>query len=216
MTDRTDRDVDEFAVSAWARLRWSAYLLCGDHQLAEDLRTARARTYARWRQARRDDALAYTRKVLVDLNLDRERRKRPLETGDLMPERATTIAPRDRRRPRRDRAATGDPDRPGAPGCRRRHYFDLRGRRARAGAGHRHEHVVTGAGQAARLDRRPTPPKLSPLAKWALAEIPGARRMSAYQVVLPDPGVPTEMDAEGFAVDQGPLALTCLAREGDD
>jgi len=64
-------------------------------------------------------------------------------------------------------------------------------------------------------DGRP-PPKLSPLAKWALAEIPGARRMSAYQVVLPDPGVPTEMDAEGFAVDQGPLALTCLAREGDD
>lgn len=88
---RTDRDFDEFALSAWSRLRWSAFLLCGDHHLAEDLtQAALARTYARWRHVRRDDALAYTRKVLVNLNIDRVRRKRPVEAGDLLPDRPST------------------------------------------------------------------------------------------------------------------------------
>jgi len=86
--DRSDRDFDEFAASAWPRLRWSAYLLCGDHHLAEDLaQTALARTYSRWRHVRREDALAYSRKVLVNLNLDRVRRKRPVEVGDLVADR---------------------------------------------------------------------------------------------------------------------------------
>ena len=79
---RSDSDFDDFALAAWPRLRWSAYLLCGDHQLAEDLaQTALVRTYARWGSVRRADAMAYARKVLVNLNIDRVRRKRPLETG---------------------------------------------------------------------------------------------------------------------------------------
>lgn len=81
---RSDSDFDEFALAAWPRLRWSAYLLCGDHQLAEDLaQTALVRTYARWGTVRRADAMAYTRKVLVNLNIDRARRRRPVELGDL-------------------------------------------------------------------------------------------------------------------------------------
>lgn len=77
---RSDSAFDDFAVAAWPRLRWSAYLLCGDHQTAEDLaQTALVRTYARWRSVRRADAMAYTRKVLVNLNIDRVRRKRPVE-----------------------------------------------------------------------------------------------------------------------------------------
>jgi len=88
VTNRSDRDFDEFAVSAWPRLRWSAYLLCGDHHLAEDLaQAALARTYSRWRHVRHADALAYTRKVLVNLNLDRVRRKRPVEVSDLVTDR---------------------------------------------------------------------------------------------------------------------------------
>ena len=80
---------DEFVAAAWARLLRSAYLLCGDHYLAEDLvQTALARTYARWRHVRRDDALAYTRTVLVNLNIDRMRRKRPVEVRDALPDRA--------------------------------------------------------------------------------------------------------------------------------
>ena len=43
----SDEDFDEFAVQAWPRLRWSAYLLTGDRHLAEDLaQTALERTYA--------------------------------------------------------------------------------------------------------------------------------------------------------------------------
>ena len=80
--DRADRDFDRFAREAWPRLRRTAYLLCGDHHLAEDLaQTALARTYGRWRRVRRDDALAYTRRVLVNLDVDRHRRRRPVEIG---------------------------------------------------------------------------------------------------------------------------------------
>lgn len=83
---RSDSDFDDFALAAWPRLRWSAYLLCGDHQLAEDLaQTALVRTYARWGSVRRADAMAYTRRVLVNLNIDRVRRRRPVELGDLQP-----------------------------------------------------------------------------------------------------------------------------------
>lgn len=73
---------DEFAAAAWPRLRRSAYLLTGDHHLAEDLtQTALARTFANWRRVRRQDALAYSRKVLVNLNIDRLRRRRMVEVG---------------------------------------------------------------------------------------------------------------------------------------
>ena len=71
-----DRAFDEFALSAWPRLRHSAWLLTGDAHLAEDLaQTALVRTYAAWRRVRRDDAFSYARKVLVNANIDRLRRR---------------------------------------------------------------------------------------------------------------------------------------------
>lgn len=77
-----DQGFDEFALAAWPRLRRSAYLLTGDHHLAEDLaQTALTRTYASWRRVRRADALAYARKVLVNANVDRLRRRRFAEIG---------------------------------------------------------------------------------------------------------------------------------------
>jgi RNA polymerase sigma-70 factor (sigma-E family) len=77
---------DEFAAAAWPRLVRSAYLLTGDHHLAEDLaQTALVRTYAHWRRVRRSDALAYTRRVLVNLNIDRIRRKHgAVDVGDAL------------------------------------------------------------------------------------------------------------------------------------
>jgi RNA polymerase sigma-70 factor (sigma-E family) len=79
----TDTEFAEFAVAAWPRLRWAAWMLCGDEHLAEDLtQTALARTYASWRRVRRDDAMAYTRKVLVNANVDRLRRRRLTEVPD--------------------------------------------------------------------------------------------------------------------------------------
>jgi RNA polymerase sigma-70 factor (sigma-E family) len=79
-----DDGFDEFATAAWPRLRRSAYLLTGDHHLAEDLtQTALVRTYAHWRRVRRNDALAYARRVLVNLNIDRIRRRHgTVEVGD--------------------------------------------------------------------------------------------------------------------------------------
>lgn len=80
---RGDEEFDAFVTSVWGRLRWSAYLLTGDAHLAEDLaQGALARTYAAWPRVRRADALAYTRRVLVNLNTDRLRRRRFLEVGD--------------------------------------------------------------------------------------------------------------------------------------
>ena len=78
----SDDEFDEFAAAAWPRLRWTAYLLTGDAHLAEDLaQTALVRTYAAWRRVRRDDALAYARKVLVNANVDRLRRRRIREVS---------------------------------------------------------------------------------------------------------------------------------------
>lgn len=83
MDKSVDGEFDEFAAAAWPRLRRSAYLLTGDHHLAEDLtQTALVRTYANWRRVRRADALAYARRVLVNANIDRLRRRRMLEVAD--------------------------------------------------------------------------------------------------------------------------------------
>ena len=99
-----DGRFDEFAAAAWPRLVRSAYLLTGDHHLAEDLaQTALVRTYAHWRRVRRSDALAYTRRVLVNLNIDRIRRKHgTVDVGDALLE---TVASRsDSRVDERDEA----------------------------------------------------------------------------------------------------------------
>jgi RNA polymerase sigma-70 factor (sigma-E family) len=73
--DTPNAEFDEFVTGAWRRLQWTAYLLTGDQYLAEDLvQTALVKVYARWAKVRRDDAYAYTRRVLVNVNIDRLRR----------------------------------------------------------------------------------------------------------------------------------------------
>ncbi len=70
-----DHDFTVFVAETSVRLRRVAYLLCGDRELAQDLlQTAYARTYAAWRRVRRDDAEAYTRRVLVNAHIDWYRR----------------------------------------------------------------------------------------------------------------------------------------------
>ena len=79
----SDAEFDDFAVTAWPRLRWSAYLLTGDSHLAEDLaQTALVKTYAAWGRVRHEDAMAYSRRVLVNANIDRLRRRRVSEVSD--------------------------------------------------------------------------------------------------------------------------------------
>lgn len=57
-----------------------AYLLTGDHGLAEDtVQTAFVRLYAVWPRVRTDDPYAYTRRIVVNANRDRWRRHRGRE-----------------------------------------------------------------------------------------------------------------------------------------
>jgi RNA polymerase sigma-70 factor (sigma-E family) len=102
----SDAEFDEFVRAAWPRLRWTAYLLVGDAHLAEDLaQTALVKTYAAWSRVRRDDALAYARRVLVNANIDRLRRRRLTEVAlpegdggvpaERVPEGSDPVADRD-------------------------------------------------------------------------------------------------------------------------
>ena len=74
----------EFAMTAWPQLHRFAYLLSGDHQLAEDLaQITLVRAHARWQRIRRSEAIAYCRRTLINLNIDRLRRTHHTrEVGD--------------------------------------------------------------------------------------------------------------------------------------
>jgi RNA polymerase sigma-70 factor (sigma-E family) len=82
---RGDEEFIEFAQASTAGLRHAAYLLTGDRHAAEDaVQAALVRTYAAWRRVRRDDAFAYTRRVLVNYLTDKWRRRlKEYATGDL-------------------------------------------------------------------------------------------------------------------------------------
>ena len=84
----------EFAAAAAARLRRTAFLLCGDWHTAEELTQATlARMFVSWRRISRQDAVyAYASRTLVNAYLsDRRRRGREMLTGWL-PE--TAVEPR--------------------------------------------------------------------------------------------------------------------------
>lgn len=68
-----------FVESSSGYLAQTAFLLCGDRELARDLvQEALARTYAAWWRVKEPDALRYARRVLVNLHLDRVRQKAPV------------------------------------------------------------------------------------------------------------------------------------------
>jgi RNA polymerase sigma-70 factor (sigma-E family) len=64
----TDGEFTEFVHAEWPGLYRTAYLMLGDHQLAEDLvQTALAKTYASWRNVENHaSAPAYARVVLAN------------------------------------------------------------------------------------------------------------------------------------------------------
>ncbi|ACU69711.1 RNA polymerase, sigma-24 subunit, ECF subfamily [Catenulispora acidiphila DSM 44928] len=80
-----DADVDAefqaYMAARWPVLVRTAFLLTGDRFLAEDLaQTALTRVYASWRRVRRaDDVDAYVRRVLVNANSGRFRKRRVVE-----------------------------------------------------------------------------------------------------------------------------------------
>jgi RNA polymerase sigma-70 factor (sigma-E family) len=84
----------EFASASAARLRRTAFLLCGDWHTAEDLaQTTLAKVFAAWRRISHRDAVnAYAMRTLLNTYLAESRRRRPTEflTGDL-PERPAEV-----------------------------------------------------------------------------------------------------------------------------
>lgn len=70
----------EFAGPATPRLLRLAWLLTGDRHQAQDLvQSALVRTYTSWHRIRDDDAMAYTRRIVVNLHTDWLRRRFWLE-----------------------------------------------------------------------------------------------------------------------------------------
>ncbi|MDI2125288.1 SigE family RNA polymerase sigma factor [Yinghuangia seranimata] len=86
----------EFAEANQASLRRTAYLLCGDWHLAEDLaQTALEKVYVAWPKIERQEhPEAYAKRVLVNAFLDRRRRRSSTEmTGIDAEALARTPAP---------------------------------------------------------------------------------------------------------------------------
>jgi RNA polymerase sigma-70 factor (sigma-E family) len=75
MTD--DEQFVEFAHAGAERLRITAFMLCRDWHLAQDLtQTALTRLYLGWRRAvQADNLLAYAQKILLRAYLDHRRRR---------------------------------------------------------------------------------------------------------------------------------------------
>ncbi|MGO8960040.1 MAG: SigE family RNA polymerase sigma factor [Streptosporangiaceae bacterium] len=90
MTSAEDEFI-AFAEADAARLRRTAFLLCGDWHTAEDLaQTTLAKVFVAWRRITRQDAVrAYATKTLVNTYLAEGRRKRPAEVlTNRLPERS--------------------------------------------------------------------------------------------------------------------------------
>ena len=88
-----DEDFVEFAATATPALLRLGWLLTSDQQQAQDLaQSALVRTYTSWHRIRNDDALAYARRVTVNLHTDWLRRRPWLERSraDLPDRRART------------------------------------------------------------------------------------------------------------------------------
>ena len=90
-TSKAERDAEfvAFVQVGAPSLGRTAYLLTGDRELAADLvQEALLKTYLAWRRVRRAEALPFARRTLVNLNIDRWRRRPaiPSETVDSVSE----------------------------------------------------------------------------------------------------------------------------------
>lgn len=84
-----DEEFTAFLREATPSLGRTAWLLTGDRTLAADLvQESLVRTYAAWSRVRREDALAYTRRTLVNTHISSWRRRHGEVVAEL-PERAT-------------------------------------------------------------------------------------------------------------------------------
>jgi RNA polymerase sigma-70 factor (sigma-E family) len=83
-TPRQDAEYTAFVRSASVSLTRTAWLLTGDAHVADELvQEALVKTYLAWRRVRHGEATAYARRVLVNLNIDRWRRRPATPSHDL-------------------------------------------------------------------------------------------------------------------------------------
>ena len=75
-------DFEAFVHASGTQLYRTAYLLCGDHHLAEDLtQSTYAKVFARWgRLSRADNLVGYARTTLINAFLSHRRLRRSSET----------------------------------------------------------------------------------------------------------------------------------------
>lgn len=96
----TDEEFTEFVHATWPSLYRTAYLMLGEHQLAEDLvQTALAKTYASWHKVREPGAApAYARVVLANTATSWFRRRswRNEHPTEVLPETTGEHDPSDR------------------------------------------------------------------------------------------------------------------------
>lgn len=83
-TPGQDAEYTAFVRSASASLTRTAWLLTGNADLAAELvQEALVKTYLAWRRVRHGEATAYARRILVNLNIDRWRRRPATPSEDL-------------------------------------------------------------------------------------------------------------------------------------
>ena len=89
----SDRDHEfvDFVHGASPRLLKTAWFICGDPVQAEELvQAALERVYLRWGHLRETSPLAYTRKILLNLHIDQQRRSAREVSMASPPERSAT------------------------------------------------------------------------------------------------------------------------------
>lgn len=91
--DSQEAEFREFMVGRWPWLVRLAYALTGDWGHAEDLaQTALTKALISWRRLRRaDDPDAYLRRILLNANHSRFRKRRVPETGTAPEDHAATV-----------------------------------------------------------------------------------------------------------------------------
>lgn len=96
MSRETDSDFGDFFSSRSPTLRRTAYVLCGDWSVAEELTQATlVKVYAHWHRLRRDGADAYARRVLVNSSASRWRKLRHEQLVELIPDSSAPAGSRD-------------------------------------------------------------------------------------------------------------------------
>ncbi len=94
LTRERDASFAQFAQDAAPSLTSTAWLVAGIREVARDLvQTALLKTYVAWPRIRSDDALAYARRVVVNTNIDRWRKRHgEVVSSDVVASRAPTSA----------------------------------------------------------------------------------------------------------------------------